>query len=186
LTGKAAEMDGAPGFRVFYDRHRDAIFAYLLASAANREEALDLLQDTFIRAWGRLDEVEAMGANEQRAWLRAVARNATVDQYRRRSVRRAVPLEGMAEPPAAGPGPEEATDARASLAAACDAVAALPGSLREPLLLSTVGGLTSADVGATLGIPAGTVRYRVAKARLKLTNLLAANGQGGCDDQSSR
>ncbi len=99
-------MDGAPGFRVFYDRHRDAIFAYLLASAANREEALDLLQDTFIRAWGRLDEVEAMGANEQRAWLRAVARNATVDQYRRRSVRRAVPLEGMAEPPAAGPGPK--------------------------------------------------------------------------------
>jgi RNA polymerase sigma factor (sigma-70 family) len=179
-------MDGAPGFRAFYDRHRDAIFAYLLSSAASREEALDLLQDTFIRAWGRLDEVGTMGLNEQRAWLRTVARNATIDQYRRRSTRRVAPLEGLAEPAAAGPGPEEATDARSELAAVCAAVAALPVSLREPLLLSAVGGLTSSAVGATLGIPAGTVRYRVVKARIRLTELLAPKGQGGCHDQSCR
>ncbi len=164
--------DGPPGFQRFYDDHHDAVFAYLLCLTGDREQALDLLQETFVRAWLRLHQVAALSAHQQRSWLRAVARNAGIDHHRRRSARPSVSLEVTVEPCGAGPGPEEAAQALGELAAVGEAIAGLPGPLREPLLLSTIGGLTSAAIGAALGLPAGTVRYRIAKARSELARSL--------------
>ena len=170
--------DGPPGFRRFYEDHHDAIFAYLMCLTRDREEALDLLQETFVRAWSRLGQVGALGTGQQRNWLRAVARNAVIDCHRRRSTRRAVPLDVTAEP-STGPGTEALSESLGELAAVAKAVAELPDTLREPLLLNTVGGLTSSAIGALLGVPAGTVRYRVAKARLELARSLGLERRGG-------
>jgi RNA polymerase sigma factor (sigma-70 family) len=169
--------EGPPGFRRFYDDHCDPIFAYLMYLTGDREEALDLLQETFVRAWSRLAQVAALGADQQRGWLRAVAHNAAVDCHRRRSARPAVLLEVTAEPSTSEPGLEEASEAAGELAAAAKAIAELPGTLREPLLLSTIGGLTSSAIGALLGLPSGTVRYRIAKARLELTHSVGTERQ---------
>ena len=186
LTGKAAEMDGAPGFRVFYDRHRDAI---VRLPPRQRGQPRRSPGPAARHLHSGLGPAGRGGGHGRKRAAGLVAGRCSQRHHRPVPATVGAPCSaagGDGRAPCGRSRPEEATDARAGLAAACDAVAALPGSLREPLLLSTVGGLTSADVGATLGIPAGTVRYRVAKARLKLTNLLAANGQGGCDDQSSR
>jgi RNA polymerase sigma-70 factor, ECF subfamily len=165
--------DWSAGFRRLYDAHRDVIFAYLLSSTGDREESLDLLQETFVRAWSRLDQVVELEVGQQRAWLRSVARNAAIDGHRRRSRRPAVSLEWGPEPRSDGPGPEQSAETSDELAAVGSAIARLPESLREPLLLSTIGGLTSAAIGQTLGLPAGTVRYRILRARTELAKSLA-------------
>ncbi len=165
--------DWPPGFRRLYDAHCDAVFAYLLSSTGDREESLDLLQETFVRAWSHLAQVIALEVGQQRAWLRSVARNAAIDGHRRRSRCPAVSLELGAEPGSDRPGPEQAAETLDELAAVGAAIAKLPESLREPLLLSTIGGLNSSAIGATLGLPPGTVRYRVLRARTELGKSLA-------------
>ena len=80
-----------------------------------------------------------------------------------------LPAEDIA---AGGPGIEEAAVAASQLATLARAIASLPASLREPLVMSTVGRLSSAAIGEVLGIPPGTVRYRISLARVRLARAL--------------
>lgn len=159
-------------FRVLYDEHRDGLYAYLLSRAGDREAALDLLQEVFLRAWRRLPELVQQGYDARRYWLYAVARNLTIDLYRSRPNRTWAPLPAVEKISVSGPALDEAVVAASELATLARAVCELPASLREPLVMSTVGSLSSAAIGKVLGIPAGTVRYRVSLARARLAHNL--------------
>ena len=159
-------------FRRVYDEHRDGLHAFLLARTDDREAALDLLQEVFLRAWRRLPELADAEPNSRRYWLYAVARNLSIDRYRRRSGLMLAPLAASEEISAGGPGLEESVVAASELAALGRAVTELPAPLREPLVMSSVGRLSSAEIGEVLGIPAGTVRYRISLARARLARAL--------------
>src|ERR671939_1505794 len=70
-------------FRVLHDRYRQRLFAYVrqMLSAASRQDAEDVLQDVFVRAYGALRS-DARDMNV-RAWLYRVAHNRCIDRLRR-------------------------------------------------------------------------------------------------------
>ncbi len=152
-------------------RHRDAIFRIVAGNIGDPEEALDLVQETFVaahRALGRYD-----GLRPMRGWLVTIALNKCRDWRRRRAVRRlfafALPLDAStAEVPEDRALPDTEAADRAEVQRVARAIAELPASLREPLVLRTVQDLSQAETATILGITEKAVETRVRRARAKL------------------
>lgn len=161
-------VDERDGFRALYEEHRDGLHSYLLSRTGDREAALDLLQEVFLRAWRRRPALVQECPNIRRYWLYAVARNLSIDRYRRQAGYVWSPLPAPREISAGGPGVEQEIVAASELEIVSRALAELPASLREPLVMSTVANLSSAEIGEALGIPPGTVRYRISLARVRI------------------
>ena len=146
-------------------RHAPAMGRFLYSSGASRDEIDDLVQETFFRAFRRLDGWR--GEASFRSWLFAIASNALRDEYRRRKGRRMLSIEDRDLPDSADP--------HADLAAAetadriRDGVAALPRLQREVFLLRTQQGAGYVDIAAALGTTPGAARvhYHHAVKRLK-------------------
>ena len=159
---------------IFEANHR-AVHAYLLGRVGDRELARDLVQETFLRVWRWLDEVAALPSERRQAWIFTVARNLATDTHRSRATRdatiRALDVTAQAES-AAAENPETRVQRDELLEELGEAVRALPEDLRVVLAMRVVGELTSAEIGAALGQPAGTVRYKLAKARRALAERL--------------
>jgi RNA polymerase sigma-70 factor, ECF subfamily len=168
--------DDEAAFTELYEQHRRGIHAFLLARTSEPEAARDLLQEVFLRLWRRFGEVAGLEPDRRGAWLYTVARNLVIDRYRSDATRRATiaAIADDAAPPAAGwvDDAVEVVVAREQLAALQDAIAALPDDQRTVLTMSVVGGMTSQQIGDALDLPAGTVRYRLHRARTQLTDHL--------------
>lgn len=134
------------------DRHAARIHAHLVRVCGSRDDADDLLQETWLRV--------ARGARTWRPdrpvrpWLYGIASHLATDLQRRRAVRRRAVAEGVHEPPPPGYGPLEGLALRERLAR-------LPERLREVLWLRYYAGLDEAEMAAALGIPRGTVKSRL-------------------------
>ena len=85
-------------FEAVYAEHRQTLFAYFLGRSGDREQALDLLQELFVRVWRSLDSLESLPPEKRQFWLFSVARNLLVDQYRARATRERA--RAALEPPA--------------------------------------------------------------------------------------
>ncbi|SFJ74062.1 RNA polymerase sigma-70 factor, ECF subfamily [Paenibacillus sp. UNC496MF] len=170
-------------FRELYAAHAKPIFAFLLARTNDRELAADLLQDVFLKTWNRIEAVAAVPADERLYWLFAVAANRLKDQYRR-SANRKRAEERLEAGPGAGPGDLSGVLAGRERMRELEAqIARLPEELRGLLLMKVLGGLSSVQIGAATGLPAGTVRYKISQARkllaegLRLTETAPAGAE---------
>ncbi|MGH3094971.1 MAG: RNA polymerase sigma factor [Streptosporangiales bacterium] len=172
-----AADDAQAAFAAVFDTYQPAVYGYLLGRLGDREHARDLLQETFLRVWRRLAEVRALPDGRQRAWIFTVAKNLTTDSYRATGTRQATQQALERDAPTAAPGYEQ-PEARAETGERVDEVTAairtLPEDLRVVLTMHAVGELTSAQIGAALDQPAGTVRYKLAQARKQLATILEA------------
>lgn len=147
-------------------QHQNRIFRHLLNLTGSREEALELSQEVFLKAW------EALPAWRPEAqfhtWLYRIASNLAYDLLRRRRI---VTYEALADDydvPADEAGPEGRLQARQGMAALDAALARLPPDQREIVLLREVEGLSYDELAATLGIDEGTVKSRLARGRAAL------------------
>ncbi|MBX3595241.1 MULTISPECIES: RNA polymerase sigma factor [unclassified Sphingomonas] len=171
LVGRSA------AFAELLKRHRDAIYRIVAGSIGDPDEALDLVQETFIAAHGALRRYDP--ARSMRAWLTAIAMNKCRDWARRRAVRKliafALPIDNIAERVAEDrPGHDVELADRDALARTSKAIASLPASLREVILLRTIEGLSQAETAATLRISEKAVETRLRRARIKLSQELEA------------
>ena len=166
-------------FRELYGSLHRAVYAFFLARTGNRELAKDLMQETYARAWRGIRAARAMGLEAGRRWLMRIARNLLTDHYRsaaagagaeERMRREAAARAAHAEPP------DAALDARERVRRVEEAIRRLPGDLRQFLLMQTIGGLNSSEIGKLCDLPAGTVRYRISIARQKLREMLDEGG----------
>lgn len=155
-------------------RHRAAVYRLARTATGDAEEAYDLTQEAFIAAFGALGRYDP--ARPFRGWIAAITLNKCRDWARRRAVRR---LLGLAMPDDAAdwiaddtPLPDEAAEQREALAATARAVAALPASLKNVLLLRTIEGLSQQDTAAALGISPKAVETRLYRARQKVAAAL--------------
>ena len=143
------------------DEHAALLFRVAYAVLRQPEDAEDAVQDALLKVHrsGALKDVE-----NERAFLARSVFNAALDRKaRRREVQIDDAAELQLEDPR--PGPDKAaaeSDQRALLGAWIEA---LPGDLRQTLLLSAVEGLNSREAAEVLGIPEGTVRTRLLRAR---------------------
>ena len=108
-TGEARELARAragdvAAFGALVRRHQERVFRFLHRMLDAREEAMELSQDVFVKAWQALPGWRPEAAFS--TWLLQIARNAALDQLRRRQVVRFAPLEEGLEVADEAPGPE--------------------------------------------------------------------------------
>ena len=130
------------------------------------DDADDVAQQALLRAWRGIEHLDRPEPGRMCAWLDAIARNAAIDLARLRARRPDAPL---AEETAAPVSVAETVEIRTFLDGALAALHALPETLREPLLLTVVDGLSAAEVAERLAIEPAAVRQRISRARKALS-----------------
>jgi RNA polymerase sigma-70 factor (ECF subfamily) len=139
-----------------HDQHAGALWAYCLRLTGNdAARAEDVVQETLLRAWRKLDALDA-GTGSVRAWLFTVARNIVIDEWR---TRRAQSEVSVAEPPEPAVDAER-TDQLLLSWVVSDALTRLSPEHRAVLLECYYRGLPVAEAARRLGVPEGTVKSR--------------------------
>jgi RNA polymerase sigma factor (sigma-70 family) len=154
------QYDRRARFRAVYDDNYHRVLGYLLRRTASREDAEDLLAETFLTAWRRLEKVPA----DARPWLYGVARNALANH--RRGERRRGRLAGRLVATASSPHQSHSDCDVGSVAAA---FARLREDDRELLALAAWEGLDPGEIATVLGCSRNAARIRLHRARRRLT-----------------
>ena len=148
---------------LYRDSARD-VYAYVRTLLGDDATAEDVTALAFERAYRRRASFDERRGS-RRGWLFAIARNAALDELRRR--RRAAPLVGDL-PDEVSPAPEEEADLALRRAAVRAALDALPARDRELVALKFHGGLTNAELAAVLGTSESNAGTRLHRAITKL------------------
>jgi RNA polymerase sigma-70 factor (ECF subfamily) len=161
-------------WRDLVERHTRRVFAIAYRFSGRVDEAEDLTQEVFVKVYQSLNRYEA-AAGSFAAWLTTVARNHSIDHYRKMREERRVTGGDAAllSLPARNEGQERALlrDERAQLVRR--ALRVMPNDLREALVLCDLQGLPYDEIAATLGVPVGTVKSRINRGRLELAKRLS-------------
>lgn len=149
--------------RVFR-KNGDRLWAYLVSLTRDRHRAEDVFQEVFVKALAA--QVDFPDETSARAYLFRSARNATIDDLRRRAVRQEASL--VADPPAQ---PERAAD-REEISRLRAALEELSPEERELLAMKYEGQITYAEIAQTRDEPLGTVLSRAHRALRKLGRII--------------
>ena len=148
---------------LYRDSARD-LYAYVRTLLGDDASAEDVTALAFERAYRRRSSFDD-SRGSRRGWLFAIARNAALDELRRR--RRVAPLVGEL-PDDLAPGPDEEADLAVRRTTVRAALAALPARDRELVALKFHGGLTNAELATVLGTSETNAATRVHRAVMKL------------------
>ncbi len=158
-------------FGALFDRHAPAISRYI-ARRLGPDAADDLVAETFLAAFRRRGRYDPAHADAW-PWLYGIA-TRLIARHRREEVRflRAIARTGV--DPAAEPVADQVTDRVAAQAARRELAAALAGlsQAQRDVLLLVASGLGYQEAALALGVPAGTVSSRLARARRKVRQAL--------------
>jgi RNA polymerase sigma-70 factor, ECF subfamily len=146
---RSARAGDESAFTRLYERYARVVHAALLARA-DPQEVEDLVQDVFLTAWKRLNDLRDPAAFG--GWIAIIARNRATDARRRPAAFVELPSD------LEGPG---APGASAEASAALAAIRALPEAYRETLLLRLVEGLTGPEIAARTGLTPASVRVNL-------------------------
>jgi len=145
---------------VLIDRYAAGMHAYLFRHSGSREDADDLLQETWIRVARSAKSFDT--ARRFRSWIYGIATNLVRDGFRRRMTKERA-LHTLAMSPPAAPGADSAD--RGELR---ERIAELPENMRAVLLLRYYEGMNEAEMAEVLEIPRGTVKSRLHAALREL------------------
>lgn len=182
----AARKGDRKAFQALAEKYYPRIFRMLLAMTRKEDVALDLTQDTFVKALQGIASFE-MGSSFY-TWLYRIAHNAFLDRYRRvksagyqkefddgvkSSVAEGAPLGRPLEP-------SRAVEAQERLIIVSEAMGQLKPEHREILVLREIEDLSYEEIAATLNLKIGTVMSRLFAARMRLREILEARlGRNG-------
>ncbi|MCK4415337.1 MAG: sigma-70 family RNA polymerase sigma factor [Candidatus Eisenbacteria sp.] len=150
-------------------RHQDRILNLAYQFTGNREESRDLAQEIFVHLYRKLDQYDSR--RPFRTWFNSLARNLCIDHYRRRRqappvvgtpVEEIIGLRSSIESPARR---VERRDRRETLMRAMDSLGEVS---REAIVLKELQGHNLDEIAAMLGVPIGTVKSRLFRARIEL------------------
>lgn len=158
-------------FAWLFDRHAAAIYRYI-ARRLGPDAADDLCSEAFLIAFQRRARYDREQP-DARPWLYGIATNL-VSRHRRDEIRFFRAIARMSANPPDEPAADQRVDAQAVNGQLAAALASLPDSHRDTLLL-VASGLSHEEVARALGVPAGTVASRLARARRKLRAALGAD-----------
>jgi RNA polymerase sigma-70 factor (TIGR02960 family) len=182
----AAGAGDEAAFAALVDRHRRELHVHCYRMLGSFEEAEDLVQETFLRAWRRRDSFQ--GGPGFRAWLYRIATNACLDELRR-SRRRVPSLQSFAEVPWLQPYPDRLLDEIAPSDSQPDAVVVaretieltflaviqlLPPRQRAVLLLRDVLGWSAGETASALDTSVAAANSALQRARATLREQLPA------------
>ncbi len=168
------QADDQEAFRLFVERHQKRLFRAAVTVLRQREEALDAVQETFVKIWRARSGWRPGGAPG--TWTWRILMNECLDRQRRLRIRRAASLEaareaGVPDPVDASALPDDraiGAQRRRRLYAAIDA---LPARQRSVLLLRHAEGLSLDEIATALGCSLGTVKSSLHRGLRRLEAL---------------
>lgn len=168
LLARVANQDRV-ALELLYRRHAPWITARLQARCGNTELVDTAVQDTFLAIWRSAMRYRQDG--EVAAWMWGIAIRRLIDLLRKR---RAVPVDTDAMAPAATPSDEieEAALGSGQFGDAGDALRTLSPDLQAVIVATAIDGLTTREAARLLGVPQGTVKTRLMRARRELQEAL--------------
>jgi RNA polymerase sigma-70 factor (ECF subfamily) len=173
LWQRAAAGDG-PAFGALFERHVRAVYNHCFRRTADWSVAEDLTSVVFLEAWRRRRQVR-LERESALPWMLGVANN--VVRNHSRALRRHRDALGRLPPTEAEPDLSDDVAARLddeqTMRRVLELVATLPRIDQDVLALCGWDGLSYAEVATVLGIPVGTVRSRLSRARARLRELQA-------------
>jgi RNA polymerase sigma-70 factor (ECF subfamily) len=172
---RLSRQGDARAFGELVRRHQKRIYNHLLRMVGNQDEAAELAQEVFLRAYRSMPTYRP--ETPFGAWALRLAANAAVDLLRRRKVVEFVALESCSEPEAADGDPEMQCAQAQQRRLLERAMQALRPAEREILLLREYEDLSYGEIAAVLEVPEGTVKSRVARARMALLECYGRIGE---------
>ena len=178
-----AVVDGdATAYRGLVEKYQGRVYAMVYGMVRNREDAKDIAQDAFVKAFRNLKSFRLESSFY--TWLYRIAMNLAIDHTRKQK-RQAT--SGFDEAVGARDGdggiheihhqdsPRKALERKQLYAVIMEALDKLPTEQKQIVLLREVEGLSYKEIADVMEIPEGTVMSRLYYARKKLQKLLAAN-----------
>ena len=177
LNGASRDASHETTFERLFAEFSQPIYVYVLRMVGDPDRAADITQDTFIKAYRKLDTLADQGS--ARSWIYRIATNTTIDETRRR--RFLLPRsdeESRHDRPDPRPGPEAEV-----IAASLDdriqrALTKLRPNHRQCLILSDIEDMSSQQIGEVMGMSHGAVRTLLCRARGEMRRELAKEGIG--------
>ncbi|WP_260981029.1 RNA polymerase sigma factor [Curtobacterium pusillum] len=176
---RAARNGDARAYERVYDRHRDRVFGQAARLLRSRIEAEDVTALVFLEAWRRRADVRIVDGSVL-PWL-LVTTNNVVRNVARAARRHRAAMERIASLAPVRADAEEAfedVDSGPERSAVRRALAALRPSDREVLVLCVVGELPMQAAAAAMGVPVGTVKSRLSRAKRRLADRLGGSPAG--------
>jgi RNA polymerase sigma factor (sigma-70 family) len=160
LSRRAAAGDGA-AFATLVEKYERPLRAFLARMGA-AEIADDIAQDAFLKAWRAAGQYD--GSARYSTWLTSIAWRCRLDELRRR--------------PRAQPAPPADAEANSNAAEVSDMLARLSENERASLVLCDGHGWTHPEAAELLGLPLGTLKSTVARAKAKCREMWSGTGNG--------
>ena len=178
LLIRRAQSGDEGAFEQLLLAHQKSVYNLCLRMAGNPDDALDLSQEAFIRAWRALGQYQFDAAFS--TWLFRLTSNICIDFLRKQKRQQHMSLTATDEDesgeefavPDPAPGPEEQAVHNERRQAVAQAMAALPGDYRAVMQLRAVEALSYEQIAEILDIKVGTVKSRLARARAQLRKIL--------------
>ena len=179
---KRAAQGDQDAFAQLLELHQGKVYGLTLRLTGSPEDAAELTQETFFNAWRGLPNFH--GESKFSTWLYRLATNAAIDFLRREKRRRGMtltPLSGeddhrAPDIPDRGLSPQDELERRELRQAIERGLEKLSDEHRQVLVLREFNGLSYGEIAQILGIEEGTVKSRIARARLALRKILLADG----------
>jgi RNA polymerase sigma-70 factor (ECF subfamily) len=177
---KAAQQGEMTAFEELVARHRDKIYARAYSMMRNEDEAIDLSQEAWVKAWQRLKQFQ--GESGFGTWMTRIVINLCLDQLRKQKRQRTESIEEMDEEsggverqmPVLTVNPTAGLE-RAELRERIDgALAQLSYEHRTVLVLHEFEEMEYKEIAKAMGCSIGTVMSRLFYARRRMANLLAS------------
>ena len=164
-------------FEEMVTAHLDSLYRTALRLTGRAQDAEDLVQETYLRAWRSLHTYRP-GTNPK-AWLFRILHNAHIDRFRAstRAVQTVDELEGQDPAFVVHETPESEVLAGVMDAEVRQALMALPEVFRTCLILADLEGFSYQEIADILGIPRGTVMSRLFRGRRAMRRALAEYGR---------
>ena len=181
LAARARAGDQDAFERLVLD-NQNKVYSLAVRLVGDREEAADLAQEAFLKAWQNLSSFQ--GESSFSTWLYRLASNACIDFLRkgkrRQSLSMTVSLDdeeaGWAEPADWEQDPHRMLEQSERGRALARGLERLPEYQRRPLVLRELSGLSYQEIAQALDLDLGTVKSRIARARLALRKILLEDG----------
>ena len=178
LLIRRAQRGDADAFEQLLLEHQKNVYNLCYRMAGNPDDAMDLSQETFLRAWRCLDQYQFASAFS--TWLYRLCSNICIDFLRRRRRQQTVPLtfedadgeEQTYAVPDAQPLPEEQVELKLTRETLAAAMAQLLPEHRAVLQLRVVNEMSYEQIADVLDIQTGTVKSRLSRARNQLKKIL--------------
>ena len=154
--------------RALYDAHVDRVYRVAYRLAGDADLAQDFTQETFVRAFSKLHEFQ--GRSALSTWLHAITVSVSLNALRKVKKLRTREINLDDAPPMVASQREAEPDLKQRLKTA---VASLPDHYRAVFVLYDMEGYTHEEIGSALGVPVGTSKARLSRAREKLREQLA-------------